>query len=169
MVDIKEYINESIFDEEDIMTNIDNKAEIHKWFKELTTNNVDDLEEAIPGFIKVIKKNKAKRVPSVNKMDPNSNYIVINELEKKKEYGVKIMIYFLKGQENNHSWKGWRISLSDLGTYAPMTECRKLPHWVDKLDFAWDTRGYYVTMNKVYTFPKEWEYITNLIEQNDRS
>ena len=38
------------------MTNIDNKAEILKWFKELTTDNVDDLEEAIPGFIKAIKK-----------------------------------------------------------------------------------------------------------------
>lgn len=169
MVDIKEYINESIFDEEDIMSNIDNKAEILKWFKELTTNNVDDLEEAIPGFIKAIKKNKAKQVPSVNKMDYDSNYIVINELEEKKEYGVKIMIYFLKGGENKYSWKGWRISLSDLGTYAPMTECRKMHHFVDKLDFAWDTQKYYVTIKKVYTFPKEWEYIINLIEQNDRS
>ena len=85
MVDIKEYINESIFDEEDIMTNIDNKAEILKWFKELTTDNVDDLEEAIPGFIKAIKKNKAKQVSSVRKMDYDSNYIVIYETEEKKE------------------------------------------------------------------------------------
>ena len=92
MVDIKEYINESIFDEEDIMNNIDNKAEILKWFKELTTDNVDDLEEAIPGFIKAIKKNKAKQVSSVRKMDPHSNYIVLSELEEKKEYGVRINI-----------------------------------------------------------------------------
>lgn len=166
MVDIKEYINESIFDEEDIMNNIDNKAEILKWFKKLTTDNVDDLEEAIPGFIKAIKKNKAKQVSSVNKMDYDSNYIVISELEEKKEYGVKITIYFLKGGENSYAWKSWRISLTDLGTYAPMTECRKLPHWVDKLDFAYDTQRYYVTIKKVYTFPKEWEYIINLIEQN---
>lgn len=165
MVDITKYLNESIFDEEDIMNNIDNKAEILKWFKELTTDNVDDLEEAIPGFIKAIKKNKAKQVSSVNKMDYDSNYIVINVIEEKKEYGVRINIYFLKAI-NGYNWKGWRISLSDLGTYAPMTECRKLPHFVDKLDFAWNTQRYYVTMKKVYTFPKEWEYIINLIEQN---
>lgn len=151
------------------MANIDNKSEIHKWFKELTTDNVDDLEEAIPGFIKAIKKNKAKQVSSVRKMDTDSNYIVISELEEKKEYGVKIVIYFLKGGENKYSWKGWRISLTDLGTYAPMTECRKMPYFVDKLDFAWDTSRYYVTIKKVYTFPKEWEYIINLIEQNARS
>jgi hypothetical protein len=169
MVDITKYLNESIFDEEDIMNNIDNKAEILKWFKKLTTDNVDDLEEAIPGFIKAIKKNKAKQVPSVNKMDYDSNYIVISELEEKKEYGVRINIYFLKGQENSYSWQGWRISLTDLGTYAPMTECRKLHLWVDKLDFAYDTQRHYVTMKKVYTFPKEWEYIINLIEQNARS
>lgn len=169
MVDIKEYINESIFDEEDIMNNIDNKAEILKWFKELTTDNVDDLEEAIPGFIKAIKKNKATQVSSVSKMDYNSNYIVISQIEEKKEYGVRICIYFLKGQESVYAWKGWRISLSDLGTYAPMTECRKLPNWVDKLDFIYDTRRYYVTIKKVYTFPKEWEYMLNLIEQNAKS
>lgn len=169
MVDIKEYINESIFDEEDIMTNIDNKAEILKWFKELTTDNVDDLEEAIPGFIKAIKKNKATQVSSVRKMNYDSNYIVINVLEEKKGYGIRIYIYFLKGQEDSYSWQGWRISLSDLGTYAPMTECRKVPYRIDKLDFAWDTKNHYVSMKKVYTFPKEWEYIINLIEQNARS
>lgn len=168
MVDIKEYINESIFDEEDIMTNIDNQAEILKWFKKLTTKNVDDLEEAIPGFIKAIKKNKAKQVSSVRKMDPHSNYIVISELEEKKEYGVRINIYFLKAIDG-YNWDGWRISLSDLGTYAPMTECCKVPYRVDKLDFAYDTQRHYVTMKKVYTFPKEWEYIINLIEQNARS
>lgn len=169
MVDIKEYINESIFDEEDIMTDIDNKSEILKWFKKLTTDKVDDLEEAIPGFIKAIKKNKSKQVSSANKMDYDSNYIVITEVERKKEYGVRICIFFLKGRENNHSWKGWRISLSDFGTYVPMTECRKLPYGVDKLDFVWDTQKYYITMKKMYTFPKEWEYITNLIEQNAKS
>lgn len=168
MVDITKYINESIFDEEDIMNNIDNQAEILKWFKELTTNNVDDLEEAIPGFIKAIKKNKAKQVSSVRKMDPNSNYIVISELEEKKEYGVRINIYFLKSI-GSYNWDGWRISLSDLGTYAPMTECRKVPYKVDKADFAYDTQRHYVTMKKVYTFPKEWDYIINLIEQNARS
>lgn len=161
-------MNESIFDEEDIMTNIDNKVEIHKWFKELTTNNVDDLEEAILGFIKAIKKNKAKQVPSVRKMDTDSNYIVISELEEKKQYGVRINIYFLKSI-GSYNWDGWRISLSDLGTYAPMLECRKAPYKVDKLDFAYDTQRHYVTLKKVYTFPKEWEYIINLIEQNVRS
>lgn len=169
MKSLNKYINEGIFDEEDIMTDIDNKADIIKWFKKLTTDNVDNLEEAIPGFIKAIKKNKAKQVSSVNKMDYNSNYIVIGEIEEKKEYCRRIVVYFLKGGKNNYSWESWRISLADLGTYAPMTECRKLPHWVDKLDFAWDTQKYYVTIKKVYTFPKEWEYIINLIEQNDRS
>ena len=165
MKNLNKYLYESLFDEEDIMSDIDNKAEILKWFKELTTNNVDDLEEAIPGFIKAIKKNKAKQVSSINKMDYDSNYIVISKLEEKKGYGVRINIYFLKSI-GSYNWDGWRISLSDLGTYAPMTECRKVPYKVDKLDFAYDTQRHYVTMKKVYTFPKEWEYIINLIEQN---
>lgn len=165
MVDIKEYINESIFDEEDIMDNIDNQSEILKWFKKLTTKNTDDLEDSIPDFIKAIKKDKAKPVTSIKKMDYGSSYIVVSVLEEKKEYNVRINVYFLKGTDR-YQWDGWRISLSDLGTYAPMTECRKLPYRVDKLDFSYDTQRYYVTLKKVYTFPKEWEYITNLIEQN---
>ena len=30
-------------------------------------------------------------------------------------------------------------------------------------------RRYYITMKKIYIFPKEWEYILNLIEQNATS
>ena len=169
MKNLNKYLYESLFDEEDIMSDIDNKAEILKWFKELTTNNISDLENSIPGFIKAIKKNKAKQVSSINKMDYDSNYIVISKLEEKKGYGKKIIIFFVKGEENNYSWKGWRISLSDPSTHASMSKCLKLSHWVDKLDFAYDTRRYYVTMKKIYTFPKEWEYILNLIEQNATS
>ena len=151
------------------MSDIDNKAEILKWFKELTTNNISDLENSIPGFIKAIKKNKAKQVSSINKMDYDSNYIVISKLEEKKGYGVKIIIFFVKKGEDNYTWRGWRISLSDLGNCTSMSKCLKLSHWVDKLDFAYDTQRYYVTMKKIYTFPKEWEYILNLIEQNATS
>ena len=169
MKNLNKYLYESIFDEEDIMTNIDNKVEILKCFKKLTTNNIKDLEEAIPGFIKAIKKNKAKQVSSINKMDYDSNYIVISKLEEKKGYGVKIIIFFVKKGEDNYTWRGWRISLSDLNNYASVSKCLKLSHWVDKLDFAYDTQRYYVTMKKIYTFPKEWEYILNLIEQNATS
>ena len=169
MKNLNKYLYESLFDEEDIMSDIDNKAEILKWFKELTTNNISDLENSIPGFIKAIKKNKAKQVSSINKMDYDSNYIVISKLEEKKGYGVKIIIFFVKRGEDNYTWRGWRISLSDFGNYASMSKCLKLSHWVDKLDFAYDTRRYYITMKKIYTFPKEWEYILNLIEQNATS
>lgn len=169
MKNLNKYLYESLFDEEDIMSDIDNKAEILKWFKELTTNNISDLENSIPGFIKAIKKNKAKQVSSINKMDYDSNYIVISKLEEKKGYGVKIIIFFVKKGEDNYTWRGWRISLSDLGNCTSMSKCLKLSHWVDKLDFAYDTQRYYVTMKKIYTFPKEWEYILNLIEQNATS
>lgn len=169
MKNLNKYLYESLFDEEDIMSDIDNKAEILKWFKELTTNNISDLENSIPGFIKAIKKNKAKQVSSINKMDYDSNYIVISKLEEKKGYGVKIIIFFVKRGEDNYTWRGWRISLSDHGNYASASKCLKLSHWVDKLDFAYDTRRYYITMKKIYTFPKEWEYILNLIEQNATS
>ena len=169
MKNLNKYLYESLFDEEDIMSDIDNKAEILKWFKELTTNNISDLENSIPGFIKAIKKNKAKQVSSINKMDYDSNYIVISKLEEKKGYGVKIIIFFVKKGEDNYTWRGWRISLSDLGNCTSMSKCLKLFHWVDKLDFAYDTQRYYVTMKKIYTFPKEWEYILNLIEQNATS
>lgn len=169
MKNLNKYLYESLFDEEDIMSDIDNKAEILKWFKELTTNNIKDLENSIPKFIKAIKKNKAKQVSSINKMDYDSNYIVISKLEEKKGYGVKIIIFFVKKGEDNYTWRGWRISLSDLGNYTSMSKCLKLSHWVDKLDFAYDTQRYYVTMKKIYTFPKEWEYILDLIEQNATS
>ena len=169
MKNLNKYLYKSLFDEEDIMSDIDNKAEILKWFKELTTNNISDLENSIPGFIKAIKKNKAKQVSSINKMDYDSNYIVISKLEEKKRYGKKIIIFFVKRGENNYTWRGWRISLSDLNNYASMSKCLKLSHWVDKLDFAYDTQKYYITMKKIYTFPKEWEYILNLIEQNATS
>lgn len=169
MKNLNKYLYESLFDEEDIMSDIDNKVEILKWFKELTTNNISDLENSIPGFIKAIKKNKAKQVSSINKMDYDSNYIVISKLEEKKGYGVKIIIFFVKKGEDNYTWRGWRISLSDLGNCTSMSKCLKLSHWVDKLDFAYDTQRYYVTMKKIYTFPKEWEYILNLIEQNATS
>ena len=169
MKNLNKYLYESLFDEEDIMSDIDNKAEILKWFKELTTNNISDLENSIPGFIKAIKKNKAKQVSSINKMDYDSNYIVISKLEEKKGYGVKIIIFFVKKGEDTYTWRGWRISLSDLGNCTSMSKCLKLSHWVDKLDFAYDTQRYYVTMKKIYTFPKEWEYILNLIEQNATS
>ena len=169
MKNLNKYLYESLFDEEDIMSDIDNKVEILKWFKELTTNNISDLENSIPGFIKAIKKNKAKQVSSINKMDYDSNYIVISKLEEKKGYGVKIIIFFVKKGEDNYTWRGWRISLSDLGNCTSMSKCLKLSHWVDKLDFAYDTQKYYITMKKIYTFPKEWEYILNLIEQNATS
>ena len=169
MKNLNKYLYESLFDEEDIMSDIDNKAEILKWFKELTTNNISDLENSIHGFIKAIKKNKAKQVSSINKMDYDSNYIVISKLEEKKGYGIKIIIFFVKKGEDNYTWRGWRISLSDLGNCTSMSKCLKLSHWVDKLDFAYDTQKYYITMKKIYTFPKEWEYILNLIEQNATS
>lgn len=168
MKNLNKYLYESLFDEEDIMSDIDNKAEILKWFKELTTNNISDLENSIPGFIKAIKKNKAKQVSLINKMDYDSNYIVISKLEEKKGYGVKIIIFFIKGGENNYTWKAWKISLSNLGLHDITTECRKLVFRLDKSDFFYDTREYYVT-KKIYTFPKEWDYILNLIEQNATS
>ena len=111
---------------EDIMNNIDNQAEILKWFKKLTTKNVDDLEEAIPGFIKAIKKNKATQVSSVRKMDYDSNYnykvvvtgysgnyqipIKINDTDITKDSVVKngdkvdfyITVYYFK---RLHDWK----------------------------------------------------------------
>lgn len=39
MVDLKTYIDESVFDEEDIMDNIDNEVEINKWFKLLNNGS----------------------------------------------------------------------------------------------------------------------------------
>ena len=39
MLDLKSYITEGIFDEDDIMNDIDNNAEITKWFKKLTDSD----------------------------------------------------------------------------------------------------------------------------------
>ena len=158
---------ESILDVDNNVDNIDNTVEIYKWFKKLTTNNINDLNEAIPGFIESIKKNKAKQVASVKKMNYNTNYIVIKGLGQKKKPALStITIYFLKSLGN--MWSSWKISLNDL-CYSHRTECRKVPYPIDERELIIDKRLQQVYIDEIYTFPKEWEYILNLIEHNDRS
>ena len=158
---------ESILDIDDNIDNIDNVAEIHKWFKKLTTNNINDLNEAIPGFIESIKKNKAKRVASVKKMNYDTNYIVIKGLGQKKKPALStITIYFLKSLDN--LWSAWKISLNDL-CYSHRTECRKVSYPIDERELIMSKRLHRIYIDEIYTFPKKWEYILNLIEHNDRS
>jgi hypothetical protein len=54
MIDLYKYINESIFDEEDIMNKIDNIATIDKWYNKLS--NKTTYREAFKDFWKEIAK-----------------------------------------------------------------------------------------------------------------
>ena len=68
MVDLKTYIDESVFDEEDIMDNIDNEVEINKWFKQLNNPSTymrgfDHLWAEIGQHNKEVK---ASQIPSLD-------------------------------------------------------------------------------------------------------
>lgn len=61
MIDLKSYINESVFDEEDILDDIDKNTEYHKWYKLLTNQDTfadafDKLWMMIGREAKVVKK-----------------------------------------------------------------------------------------------------------------
>ena len=68
MEDLKSYIIEGIFDEDDIMDNIDKDVEITKWFKEL-----NDSSSYIKGFdhlwVEIAQHNKEIRASQVASLD----------------------------------------------------------------------------------------------------
>jgi hypothetical protein len=68
MLDLKSYITEGVFDEDDIMNDIDNNAEITKWYKLLSnastyTNGFDHLWAEIGQHNKEVKANQ---IPSLD-------------------------------------------------------------------------------------------------------
>ena len=68
MLDLKSYITEGVFDEEDIMDNIDNEVEINKWFKQLNNPSTymrgfDHLWAEIGQHNKEVK---ATQIPSLD-------------------------------------------------------------------------------------------------------
>lgn len=68
MLDLKSYITEGIFDEEDIMDNIDNEVEINKWYKLLSNEftymkGFDHLWAEIGQHNKEVK---ATQIPSLD-------------------------------------------------------------------------------------------------------
>lgn len=68
MLDLKSYITEGVFDEEDIMDNIDNEVEINKWYKLLSdastyTYGFDHLWTEIGQHNKEVK---ATQIPSLD-------------------------------------------------------------------------------------------------------
>jgi len=104
MLDLKSYITEGVFDEEDILDDIDKNAEYHKWYKLLT--NPDTFADAFDKLWTMIgteaKEVKKSHIPTL----PQSNvYIVF--------------------QKNEHSLSRWArkyflkcFTESDTGRYA---------------------------------------------------
>lgn len=104
MLDLKSYITEGVFDEEDILDDIDKNAEYHKWYKLLT--NPDTFADTFDRLWTMIgteaKEVKKSHIPSL----PQSNvYIVF--------------------QKNEHSLSRWArkyilkcFTESDTGRYA---------------------------------------------------
>ena len=72
MINLNTYINESLFDEEDIMDNMDNESIINNWYNKLS--NESTYREAFEDFWKEISK-KHKLVQS-SKVKFHHSYIV---------------------------------------------------------------------------------------------
>lgn len=71
MKNIKEYISESLFDEEDILDDIDKNAEYHKWYKLLTNpdtfaDTFDKLWAMVGREAKEVKKSHIPILPESN-------------------------------------------------------------------------------------------------------
>ena len=96
MVDLSKYINESIFDEEDIMNNIDKDVEITKWFKEL-----NDSSSYIKGFdrlwVEIAQHNKEIKASHVISLD--SLFFVV---EKYRPYDYD---YRFATEYNEDQWR----------------------------------------------------------------
>lgn len=81
MIDLKSYITEGVFDEEDILDDIDKNAEYHKWYKLLT--NPDTFADTFDRMWTMIgreaKEVKKSHIPIL----PRSNvYIVFQKNEQ---------------------------------------------------------------------------------------
>lgn len=72
MKDLNKYINESLFDEEDIMNNIDDYATINKWCNKLS--NIDSYKKSFDELWAEVSQ-KCKLVKP-SKIDSNHLYIV---------------------------------------------------------------------------------------------
>lgn len=91
MINLKSYITEGIFDEEDILDDIDKNAEYHKWYKLLTNpdtfaDTFDNLWTMIGREAKEVKKSHIPTLPQSNV------YIVFQKNEQtlsKKKYILK--------------------------------------------------------------------------------
>lgn len=70
MIDLKSYISEGVFDEEDILDDIDKNVEYHKWYKLLTNSDTfadtfDKLWTMIGREAKEVKKISYSSITSI--------------------------------------------------------------------------------------------------------
>lgn len=133
MVDLKSYITEGIFDEEDIMDDIDNEVEINKWYKLLSNGSTymkgfDHLWAEIGQHNKEVR---ATQIPSldgvffmVEKYRPYTEYRWASEYDEDQ---WRLKIFWKHGGGNLYAYyqvigfiredRSCRISVSD-GAYG---------------------------------------------------
>ena len=171
MLDLKSYITEGIFDEDDIMNDIDNNAEITKWFKKLTDS--DNIIKNINDFTKILKKDNVKSHRSRNGMWYDKPYVRFVILDRKYEYqdtNRHINIHFLLPNGNN-GWDDYRICYSygegSLNCDTIMIEKSRWKFYLSDIDL--DGSKWKITKSISYTLPDKWKGITKLIENYGRS
>lgn len=116
MIDLYKYINESIFDEEDIMNKIDNIATINTWYNKLS--NKAAYREAFKDFWKEIAK-KCKPV-QLAKVKPRHSYIVFETKTYDGMMGVSKNEYIELIEPYNNGDKFTKIYIA--GTFTEGTE-----------------------------------------------
>lgn len=116
MIDLYKYINESIFDEEDIMSKIDNIATIDKWYNKLS--NKTTYREAFKDFWKEIAK-KCKPVQST-KVKSRHSYIVFETKTYDSMMGISKNEYIVLIEPYNNGDKFTKIYID--GTFIEGTE-----------------------------------------------
>jgi hypothetical protein len=116
MIDLYKYINESIFDEEDIMSKIDNIATIDKWYNKLS--NKTTYREAFKDFWKEIAK-KCKPV-QLAKVKSRCSYIVFETRTYDSIMGTSKNEYIELIEPYNNGDKFTKIYID--GTFVEGTE-----------------------------------------------
>lgn len=171
MVDIKEYINESIFDEEDQLTNVEVSANIIKWFKKLTDSR--DIIKSIDSFIKVLKKDKVEVHRSRNSMWYRDAYVRFEIIDKNREWQSidrLVKIRFLLPNEHRNGWDNYVISFKYYyDSDEVQTRIEKNQWSFYSCDMDLDRQNWKVVKSISYSLPDKWKGITKLIENYGKS
>lgn len=166
MLDLKSYITEGVFDEEDILDDIDKNAEYHKWYKLLT--NPDTFADTFDRLWTMIgteaKEVKKSHIPSL----PQSNvYIVFQKNEQslwkwERKYILKCFTKYDTGR--------YAVSLIIGNVVADDNHKRKCIKYYSDFSSSWldDILPRKSSINRIiarqiYVLPEKYKFIYKLL------